>query len=314
MSRLTDPVYLTVKAAAAAGLGTLLAHAARVPDPLSSCFVALVCTTPSAYAGLGRGLEQLGGALVGGAITAAILAALPFHHDDARVAIVVALSLGATTWACLRLRWEGGHITAGFTALYLTLLPFPSFAEASRVRLLAVCLGILAATAVNVAVSLASSRKILARRVRLAREAVAEPLRQTARACAVAEPRAGLADAYGPAFDVVVELRRDLAGLAREVILPSRHAVRVEARARIETAARLEEVAHLGKHIALLLEDADDREPSLARALEIAADAVASARGVDAAARALAAASDESRALATKAAAQRLARVLRAVG
>lgn len=279
MSRLTDPVHLTLKAATAAAAGALLANLTHVPDALSSSFVALVCVTPSAYAGLRRGMEQLGGAVIAGAITAAMFAIWPYAHNDPHVAVVVFASVAVTTGACLRLRWAGGHITAGFTTLYLSLLPFPNFSTAMRVRLLAVLLGIAAATLVNVAVSFTSGRRILARRLRIARAAVAEPLRETALACAEGASREGLAARYGSAFATVSELHRDLAGLAREIALPSRHAVRREARDAIATAARLEEVSHLGKHLALLLEDSDAHEPQLRRALDEAVSLVATGEG-----------------------------------
>lgn len=311
MSRLTDPVHLTLKAATAAALGALLAHLTKVPDALSSSFIALVCVTPSAYAGLRRGIEQLGGAVIAGAITALMFAIWPYAHGDPHVAIVVFASVAVTTGACLRLRWEGGHLTAGFTTLYLTLLPFPDFATAMRVRLLAVLLGITAATVVNGAVSVVAARGILARRIRRARAAVAEPLRVTARACAEGASREGLDARYALAFAVVVELRRDLGGLAREVTLPSRAAVRREAREAFETAARLEEVSHLGKHIALLLEDGDIPEAPVAAALDEAASLVATGEGDPARIDAIAATVHDTP---LHAALVRLARALRVVG
>lgn len=313
MSRLADPVYLTLKAGFAAMLGVLLAQQARVPDLLSTGFIAVVCTSPSAWAGLRRGLEQFGGALVGGAITAVLVTVFPLRNSDPRMAPVVGASIALTTGVCVRLRWTGGYITAGFTALYLALLPFPSVGEGVRVRLLAVVLGVFAATVVNGAVSLVAARPILARRLRLARELVAGPLRKTAEACTAVTARAELARSYGVAFEVVAELRRDLEGLAREVIFLRRNHLLREALTRVETAARLEELSHLGKHIALLLEDSAQVEAGLGEALGAVAHALATGDDPRPAAVALARAAEEHPELALRAAGHRLARLLEAM-
>jgi hypothetical protein len=219
LSQLTDPRYLTAKAAVATALAAALAHAAGVSDLLSASFVALVCITPTAYAGLRRALEQLGGAVVGGGATALLLAVLPWQGDPARQCLAAGISVGISTWACARLRWEAGHITAGFTVLYLVLLPFRSFAEGLRERGLAVLLGALAAAAVNAAVSWAFAGRILARRVRLARASVAGALRRTAAMCRDGGTPEDLAAVYAPAFAVAAELHGDLAALSREVVL-----------------------------------------------------------------------------------------------
>ncbi|MFO0624132.1 MAG: aromatic acid exporter family protein [Polyangiales bacterium] len=308
MSQLTDPRFLTAKAAAATALAAALAHAAGVSDLLSASFVALVCITPTAYAGLRRALEQLGGAALGGGATALLLAALPWQGAPARQCLAAGVSVGMSTWACARLRWEAGHITAGFTVLYLVLLPFPSFTEGLRSRGLAVLLGALAATAVNAGVSWVFAGRILARRERLARAAVAEALRRTAAMCRDGARHDDLAAVYAPAFAVAAELQADLAALAREVVLSPRSAVRAEARARLATAARLEEIAHLGKHLAMLRADRDACPPGLPDALARAADALAEGRDLTAAAEALRRVEDGG----FRAASERLARALQA--
>lgn len=270
-----------------------------------------MCITPTAYAGLRRALEQMGGALVGGGATALLLAILPWQHDPARQCLAAGLSVGISTWACARLRWEGGHVTAGFTSLYLVLLPFPSFATGLRERALAVLLGALAAAAVNAAVSWAFAGRILARRVRLARAAVAEALRSTSAMFREGVSPEDLAAVYAPAFAVAAELQRDLAAMAREVVLSPRSAVRAEARARLSTAERLEEIAHLGKHLAMLRADSDACPPGLSNALARAADALAEGCELAEAADGLMAAGEAG---VFRAATLRLARALRAAG
>jgi uncharacterized membrane protein YgaE (UPF0421/DUF939 family) len=311
LSQLTDPRFLTVKAAVATALAAALAHAAGVADLLSAGFVALVCITPTAYAGLRRALEQMGGAALGGGATALLLAVMPWHHDPPRQCLAAGLSVGISTWACARLRWERGHVTAGFTALYLVLLPFPSFAQGLRERGLAVLLGALAAAAVNAAVSWAFAGRILARRVRLARAAVAEALRRASAMCRDGVSPEDLAAGFAPAFAVAAELHGDLAAMAREVVLSPRGAVRAEARARLATAERLEEIAHLAKHLAMLRADSDACPPGLADALARAADALATGRDLAPAADGLMAAGEAG---VCRAASQRLARALRAAG
>lgn len=273
--------------------------------------MALVCITPTAYAGLRRALEQMGGALVGGGATALLLAVMPWQHDPARQCLAAGISVGISTWACARLRWEGGHVTAGFTALYLVLLPFPTFTSGLRERGLAVLLGGVAAAAVNAAVSWAFAGRILARRVRLARAAVAEALRRTSAMLRDGARPEDLAAVYAPAFAVAAELHGDLAAMAREVVLSPRSAVRAEARARLATAARLEEIAHLGKHLAMLRADSDACPPGLADALARAAEALAAGRDLPAAADGL---MDAAEGGLLRAATLRLARALRAAG
>lgn len=272
--------------------------------------MALVCITPTAYAGLRRALEQMGGALVGGGATALLLAVMPWQHNPARQCLAAGISVGISTWACARLRWEGGHIAAGFTALYLVLLPFPTFTSGLRERGLAVLLGALAAAAVNAAVSWVFAGRILARRVRLARAAVAEALRRTSAMCRDGVRPEDLAAAFAPAFAVAAELHGDLAAMAREVVLSPRGAVRAEARARLATAAGLEEIAHLGKHLAMLRADGEACPPGLPDALTRAADALASGRELALAADGLVTAGEGG---GFRAASQRLARALRAV-
>ncbi len=275
MSRLADPVYLAVKSAVASSCAVALAHALSVPDAISSGFVAIVCVTPTAYGGLRRGLEQLVSALVAWAATAAMLALWPFTLHGYGAAGVVLGSMGATVWLCHRFTMTGGYLVAGFTALYLVLMPFHSLGEAVRVRIEAVLLGIVASTVVNLAVSAVSAHRIRERRVRLALEALAASLDLTARACADPARRAAADDGWPSVFESLAELRDDLAAQSREVLLPQRRAVRERAREALRMADALGDAAHLGRHVTLLLEGSTQRYEelegpllALARALE----------------------------------------------
>ncbi len=277
VATLTDPLYLAVKVGAAAGLAVLLAHVARVPDALSCGFVGLVCVTPTVYAGLRRGLEQLGGAALAGIITTPLALVGPTHPAAPVVAVQVALATGLVAAACHRLRWGGGYTVAGFTALYLRVLPFSSLAEALRVRFVAVLLGVAVATAVNLVVAWTAAAAIRERRVRLARAAVADPLRRAAAACVEPAQRAAAAAAWRPAFAAVEELRADLAAQARELLLPHRGAVRAAAARDLAALDGLADLAHLGRHVCLLLAASERPEPAAASALTRAADALLAA-------------------------------------
>ncbi len=283
MSRLTDPVYLATKAAFSAAIAVAIAHVTHVPDALSSGFAALVCVTPTAYAGLRRGLEQLGGATLAGAVTALVLGLWPDARNGPTAAFAVLLSVGLTAWSCHRLRWSGGYTVAGFTALYLVLLPFHTLSEALRVRIAAVLVGALAATVINLAVSAVASRSIRERRLRLTRSTIATCLDATAAACLSPARRAAAADGWRPAFEAVEELRADLAAQSHEVLLPRRRAVRDAARRGLAVADALADVAHLGRHVSFLIEGSDRLETSLGDTLSRVASSLASnASGVTA--------------------------------
>ena len=292
MSRLTDPVYLATKAAVSAAIAVVIAHATHVPDALSSGFAALVCVTPTAYAGLRRGIEQLGGATLAGAVTALVLGFWPDARNGPSAAIAVLLSVGLTAWSCHRLRWSGGHIVAGFTSLYLVLLPFHTLSEALRVRVAAVLVGAFAATVVNLAVSAVASRSIRERRLRLTRATLATCLDATAAACFSPSRRAAADDGWRPAFEAVEELRADLAAQSHEVLLPRRRAVRDAARRGVAVADALADVAHLGRHVAFLLASHERIEAPLGDALGRVSSALTSGASIEDACEALTRAAD----------------------
>jgi Aromatic acid exporter family member 1 len=312
VSRLTDPVYLATKAAVASSLAVILARVTHVPDALSSAFAALVCVTPTAYAGLRRGLEQLGGATLAGAVTALVLSLWPEVRSSHGAAGAVLLSVGLTAWACDRLRWSGGFTVAGFTALYLLLLPFGSFSEALRVRVTAVLVGVVSATVVNLAVSAVSSRAIRERRLRVTRMTLAQCFEVTSAACLAPTRRTVAADGWRPAFEALEELRADLAAQSHEVLLPQRIAEREAATHALRVADALADVAHLGRHVAFVLEGNERVESRLGEALSLTAATLASRATIDDACAALEGAALELDDAALASAAQRMSAALRA--
>lgn len=137
MSQLVDPIYLSLKAAAASAFAIFLTQQLGGSDLLSAGFVALACTSPSAYAGLRRGLQQTAGSLLGA--LAAWLPSLLFPSSLGNPA-VLAVSMTIALLLCFRLRLGAAYIVTGFTVLYLHILPFPSFNAAFGGRMLAVAL------------------------------------------------------------------------------------------------------------------------------------------------------------------------------
>ncbi|RYE84584.1 MAG: hypothetical protein EOO75_17945 [Myxococcales bacterium] len=271
MSRLVDPVFLGLKAAVAS---TLAVEALRVlggHDLLSAGFVALVCISPSAHAGLRTGLQQVAGSLIG-----ATAAGLPHLVTPAAHGAPWALlpGLAAALIGTFRLGLGGAYVVTGFTVLYFHTLSFGSPRATLAERLAAVLVGITGATLVNVVVSALMGPRIASRRLALVRGAVAASVRATA----LAPDRAGLlADA---AFSAVAELRLDLSAAARERLFPGAPKTRSTASDGLTRAAALEETAHLAHETALLLGDdaSGARRRALAPLLARAADALESGR------------------------------------
>src|SRR5689334_2632514 len=92
MDVLTDRWFLAIKAAVAASVAVLLTRQLGVADELSAGFVAVVCVTPTAYAGLRRGLAQVVGSILGGAIAMVLLLLLPARELAPVVVLVATLS------------------------------------------------------------------------------------------------------------------------------------------------------------------------------------------------------------------------------
>jgi uncharacterized membrane protein YccC len=254
---LTDAPFLAAKAALACAAAVGLTHWLHVPDALSAGFVAVACTSPTAYAGIRRGLEQVGGSVVGGLLAAVALLAFP---SPALAPLACGLAVGLAVLACRWLRMPTGHIVAGLTVVYVVTLPHASATQAVEVRLESLAIGIAAATVMNVAVSAAFSEGVVERRVRRARvfvgESLARALEAPARADALLEP----------AFAVLAELCTDLDGASRELYLRSRTA---RARAHLAQAIRLRQMLHLAKTLLVLHAEGDARArvTDVARAL-----------------------------------------------
>lgn len=268
MNQLVDPVYLAVKAAFASALAVLLTRWLGGTDLLSAGFVALVCTSPSAHAGLRRGIQQTAGSLLGA--LAAGLPQLPFPALRGHP-IALALSMAAALLSCFRLRLGPAYVVTGFTVLYFHVLPFPSFGVALWTRMLSVTAGILASTLVNSAVASFGSAHIVERRLTLARHTVALELRKLASRVTITE---GPWPDFEQAFAAVAELRQDLVATSAERLFPGAARARSSASAGLRQAIALEDAAHLGKELSLLQERAATPSSILGEVLEQTARAL----------------------------------------
>jgi uncharacterized membrane protein YccC len=257
MNQLVDPVYLALKAACASALAVLLTRMLGGNDLLSAGFVALVCTSPSAHAGLRGGLQESLGSLLGGLIVGLTQALAPrwIGHPGA-----LALNMALALSLCFRLGLRTGHLVTGFTVIYFHVLPFPSFGAGLWTRMLAVGAGILSATLTNATVAAFQSPRIVERRLRLAREAVAAELERLARCL---EETATPWPHFEGAFAAVSELRNDLRATASERLFPGAARARRSARATMPQAIALEDTAHLGKELTLLHERGVDHPGEL---------------------------------------------------
>lgn len=254
MSPLTDAPFLATKAAVACAAAVGIVHWLHVPDALSAGFVAVACTSPTAYAGIRRGLEQVGGSAVGGLLATAALLALP---SPALAPLACGLAVGLAVLACRWLRMPTGHVVAGLTVVYVVTLPHRSATEAVGVRLESLAVGIAAATAMNVAVSVLFSEGVIERRVRRARVFVGQSLERAA------SDRSRVDAHLEPAFAVLAELCTDLEGASREFYLRARTE---HAKAQLAQAIRLRQILHLAKTVLVLRAD----EAARSRVAEIA--------------------------------------------
>jgi uncharacterized membrane protein YgaE (UPF0421/DUF939 family) len=265
LNQLTDPLYLALKAAFACAAAVLLVRWLGGTDLLSAGFVALLCTSPSAHAGLRRGLQQAAGSLLG-----ALIAGGPqlLHPELRGNPGALAVSMAAALLASFRLRLGAAYPVTGFTVLYFHVLPFPSFGVALQTRMLAVITGIATATLVNLAVASLRGEYIVERRLRMARQAVASSLRTLARR--PTEEGGSWPDFEG-AFSAIAELRQDLGALSAERLFPGAARSRSSAREGLRQAVALEDAAHLGKELALLLSRRPPHDARVASWLEQAA-------------------------------------------
>ncbi len=142
-----NPYFLTVKAALAAGLATLGCHLLGIPDLLSAAFVALLSVSPTLTSGLRRSGEQLVGA-VGAGVLAALCTLLPLP-----VPLQVSLALLMSVGGAFLLGLGRVYTVAGFSALYVVLIPGHQAFVTVEIRVAAVVLGALASLLVNAVVT-----------------------------------------------------------------------------------------------------------------------------------------------------------------
>jgi uncharacterized membrane protein YgaE (UPF0421/DUF939 family) len=257
MGALTDPVYLATKAAAAASVAVLVTQVLRVPDALSAGFVAVACVSPTAYAGLRSGAEQVAGSLLGGVVTSLLLQVL--GAPSLRPLVVLLAVLGSVL-LCFGLRLGRSYAVASFTAVYVAALPFASAAIAVETRLISLAIGVVAATIANLLVSRVFGARILERRMRLTRALVARvlaalPDRDT-------PATAALDGAFEPAFAVLAELHADLTAARRELL--RREAAGRLADEHLAESMRLRTLLHLAKTLVLLGQPTAALGPALA--------------------------------------------------
>jgi hypothetical protein len=258
---LADPLPLAAKAGLAAAIAVAATRAAGLDDPLSAGFVALACVSPSAYAGLRGGLAQLAGSVLGVAIAGLPVVAIPTLHGTVAA---LGASMALAVLACLRMRAPAATLVAGFSVLYVHLMPFPNAWVSAGERLGAVLVGVLAATLVNVAVSALDGDRIAARRTERVRREVARAMGECAACIRRDAPPPDTALAEG--FVALAALRADLADAAHERLFPGAARASRGATHGLAQAAALEEAAHLAKECATVAHGGD-LDPALRDAL-----------------------------------------------
>ena len=242
---LLDGQRMATKAALAVGLAVGAASVLRNEDPLSAAFVALVCVAPSAARGLRRGLEQVAASAVGAAVGTLFLAFSPDPRSSIFFAVAVAPAVLASLTLCLRVLAGPAYLTAGFSTLYVMLMPFSTGVDGFRIRLTAVVCGALAATLTNTFAASLFSASVVHRRRAIVRSTVAEAVRARAQNFSgVLEIDAANA-AHDDASEVLAEARGDFRDAAEEAFFPGAHASRAEAAAALAEARILAELLQI---------------------------------------------------------------------
>jgi hypothetical protein len=263
---LSNPVVLAVKAALAVALSLGLVKLAGLQDELSASFAALACTTPVVVTGVRRGLEQVAASAIGGALTSLLLLLLPRHPAT------LGLAMAATILLTFTFGLAAEYLVAGFTVLYVYLIPAATPGLALEERMLSLVVGVAAATLVNTVVSASFYRRIFTRRVGLVHEAVAKAC-ETLAACA-REPadreRAPLA--FDGVFPLLWSLGSDLSDARREQRL--RPGAGSDVAAFHDEVRALARLAHLGKELGLHVESSPALAAALAGPLEALAQEV----------------------------------------
>lgn len=240
--KLADPLYIALKAAAAALLSVLVVDLLGITDRLSAPFVAVVCIAPSVYGGVRRGFEQLAASVLGGGIAVILAVWLPLP-----AALVVATF--ATVWLCFQTGLGTAYIVGAFTVFYVLLIPSESAGVTLEHRLASVVVGAVAALGMNVLVSLFRLRAVLRRRLTIAREALAKEwasaadLLERPEAAAAPEP-------FDALFPLLRALQEELLDARAEGRFRSR-SFRAEVDEALRTARRMVAVAHHGTDLVL---------------------------------------------------------------
>lgn len=269
---LSHPVYIAAKAALAALLALTSVEALGIEDRLSATFVSVVCTSPTVFTGIRRGLGQLVASCIGGVITLLLMRWAP-------PAVTLLAALFATIWLSFLIRFGADFVVAAFTVLYVLLIPGDA-AHTLESRMASVAIGVLCAMAVNLAVSFGRRRSVFGRRLRIAVELTASELERAAGRIRTPPegPDAG-AELFEPTFQVVRILADELADARREPLSSARWKTQVAGADRATQA--LLAVAHHGKDVILAWQEERNAEPEVADGLQALADAMRRNEPVD---------------------------------
>lgn len=267
---LSHPFYISAKAALAALSALAVVNAAGIEDKLSATFVAVVCTSPTVFTGVRRGLGQLIGSFLGGTITLLLMRFAP-------PSVTLLAALFVTIWASFLIRIGSDYVVAAFTVLYVLLIPGEA-AHTLEHRMASVLVGVLSALVVNLAVSFLRRRAVFGRRLRIARELVADELERAATVM-VRTPDPGRWDEtnlFEPVFRTLRTLADELGDASRELLSSRRWKTQVRGAAR--ATQQLLAVAHYGKDAAFTWAGGAKALPEVAAAMSELAAAIRAQR------------------------------------
>lgn len=271
--RLLDVQRMAVKAALASAFAVFLARAVHNDDPLSAGFVSLVCVAPSAFGGLRRGFEQLASSFIGAAVATVVVTLVPGVRESSMLPLAIAPAMLAALVVCLQFLSDSAYFTAGFSALYVFIMPFPTGGESLRQRMVAVTCGVVAASLTNALAAALLAPTIVRRRRGILREATAEALRARAQTLVGKLAAEAAYGAHHHALAVIGEASFDFGDSAREAFFPGAARSRREALAALREARLFDELLHVVAPLAF----ADAPQVSLSRwavALDTLADAL----------------------------------------
>jgi hypothetical protein len=271
--RLLDVQRMAVKAALASAFAVLLARLVHNGDPLSAGFVSLVCVAPSAFGGLKRGFEQLASSFIGAAVATVIVTLVPGVRESPMLPLAIAPAMFVALVLCLQFLSDSAYFTAGFSALYVFIMPFPTGGESLRQRMVAVACGVVAAGLTNALAAALLAPTIVRRRRSIVREATAEALRARSQSLVGKLAAEAAYDAHHHALAVIGEASFDFGDSAREAFFPGAARSRHEALAALREARLFDELLHVVAPLAF----AEAPQASLARwavALDTLADAL----------------------------------------